>query len=85
MATTNGFDAGAARRFRIIVHTSPPTDRSCLYWTEAPECPTANEDGDTVDEAVARTETVIQTRWALEMGAAAGAALIEVITVDEAE
>lgn len=49
--------------FRIILHVSPAIDVGVTHWTEAPECPAANEDGLSADEAVERTKTIIRAWW----------------------
>lgn len=49
--------------FRIILHVSPAIDADVTHWTEAPECPAANEDGMSADEAVERTKTIIRAWW----------------------
>jgi hypothetical protein len=46
----------------VILHASPRSDRGCLYWTELPEFPVANEGGRTSDEALERTREVIRTK-----------------------
>jgi hypothetical protein len=49
--------------FRIILHASPSIDASVTHWTEVPECPNANEAGNSVDEAVERTKIIVRRRW----------------------
>lgn len=49
--------------FRIILHVSPAIDADVTHWTEAPECPAANEDGQSPEEAVERTKAIIRTWW----------------------
>jgi hypothetical protein len=48
--------------FSVIVHASPRSDRGCMYWTELPEFPAANEGGRTSDEALERTRAVIHAK-----------------------
>lgn len=54
--------------FRIILHVSPAIDRGVTHWTEAPECPAANEMGQSSDEAVERTKQIIRAWWRRETG-----------------
>lgn len=54
--------------FRIILHASPTSDLSITHWTEAPECPAANDGGQSVDEAVERTKEIIRTWWRRRTG-----------------
>jgi hypothetical protein len=54
--------------FRIILHVSPSIDLGVTHWTEAPECPVANEAGQSGDEAVERTKQIIRTWWRRETG-----------------
>lgn len=55
--------------YRIILHASPPSDGGFRHWTEAPECPAANEAGETGEEAVSRTMDTIRA-WHLRRGLA---------------
>jgi hypothetical protein len=57
--------------FRIILHVSPSIDLGVTHWTEAPECPAANEVGQSDDEAVERTKEIIRTWWKRETGVSA--------------
>ncbi|MEV4623994.1 hypothetical protein AB0J74_35450 [Asanoa sp. NPDC049573] len=64
--TTDGADgakAGPDPVFRIILHTSSAIDARVAHWTEVPECPNANEVGDSADEAIERTKTIVRRRW----------------------
>jgi hypothetical protein len=54
--------------FRIILHASPSIDLGVTHWTEAPECPAANELGQSADEAVERTEAIIRAWWRRKTG-----------------
>jgi hypothetical protein len=54
--------------FRIILHVSPSIDLGVTHWTEAPECPVANEVGQSGDEAVERTKQIIRGWWRRETG-----------------
>jgi predicted RNase H-like HicB family nuclease len=54
--------------FRIILHVSPSIDLGVTHWTEAPECPVANEVGQSEHEAVERTKEIIRTWWKRETG-----------------
>jgi hypothetical protein len=49
--------------FRIILHTSSSIDARVTHWTEVPECPNANEAGNSADEAVERTKAIVRRRW----------------------
>jgi len=54
--------------FRIILHVSPSIDLGVTHWTEAPECPAANEVGQSEQEAVERTKEIIRAWWKRETG-----------------
>ncbi|WP_426247413.1 hypothetical protein [Nocardioides sp. LHG3406-4] len=54
--------------FRIILHVSPSIDADVTHWTEAPECPVANEDGSSPDEAIDRTQAIIKEWWTRRTG-----------------
>ena len=54
--------------FRIILHASPAFDADVTHWTEAPECPAANEDGRSPDEAIDRTQAIIKQWWTRRTG-----------------
>lgn len=54
--------------FRIILHASPSVDLGVTHWTEAPECPAANESGRSGDEAVDRTKQIIRAWWLRRTG-----------------
>lgn len=56
--------------FRIVLHVAPSIDLGVTHWTEAPECPAANEDGQSADEAVERTKAIIRAWWRRQTGAA---------------
>jgi hypothetical protein len=54
--------------FRIILHASPSVDLGVTHWTEAPECPAANESGHSADEATDRTKQIIRAWWLRRTG-----------------
>lgn len=54
--------------FRIVLHVSPSIDLGVTHWTEAPECPAANEGGRSADEAVERTKEIIRAWWRRRTG-----------------
>jgi hypothetical protein len=54
--------------FRIILHVSPSIDAGVTHWTEAPECPAANEMGQSADEAVDGTKEIIRAWWRRRTG-----------------
>jgi len=57
--------------FRIILHVSPAIDAGVTHWTEAPECPAANEIGRSADEVVAGTKEIIRAWWRRRTGESA--------------
>jgi hypothetical protein len=57
--------------FRIILHDTPVIDLSVRHWTEAPECPNANEIGTSVDEVVERSKQIIRDWWQRRTGESA--------------
>jgi hypothetical protein len=59
---------GQDATFRIILHVSPSIDLGVTHWTEAPECPAANEGGRSADEAVVRTKEIIRAWWRRQTG-----------------
>jgi hypothetical protein len=61
--SADGAKTGHDPVFRIILHASPSIDASVTHWTEVPECPNANEAGNSADEAVERTKTIVRRRW----------------------
>lgn len=54
--------------FRIILHDTPAIDLSVRHWTEAPECPNANEIGTSIDEVVERSKQIIRDWWQRRTG-----------------
>lgn len=57
--------------FRIILHDTPVIDLTVRHWTEAPECPNANEIGASAEEVVERSKQIIRDWWKRRTGGSA--------------